>query len=166
MRSRLWGDVWSLRGCADATGRRESKESEMMGLLAHEKWACRLGGGICGCVIGLSWLSTSFSLFFFLMIRRPPRSTLFPYTTLFRSSTYVTYTLTVVHMYWLLYLCTDCCTYILTAVPIHWLLYVHTDCCTYTLTVVRTYWLLYVHTDCCTYTLTVVRTYWLLYVHL
>src|SRR5689334_25200493 len=26
-----------------------------------------------------------FWLFFFLMIRRPPRSTLFPYTTLFRS---------------------------------------------------------------------------------
>src|SRR2546426_11469158 len=26
-----------------------------------------------------------FILFFFLMIRRPPRSTLFPYTTLFRS---------------------------------------------------------------------------------
>src|SRR2546430_9404478 len=26
--------------------------------------------------------------FFFLMIRRPPRSTLFPYTTLFRSSYY------------------------------------------------------------------------------
>src|SRR2546426_9173959 len=29
-------------------------------------------------------ISLSFS-FFFLMIRRPPRSTLFPYTTLFRS---------------------------------------------------------------------------------
>src|SRR2546430_4910865 len=28
---------------------------------------------------------THFFLFFFLMIRRPPRSTLFPYTTLFRS---------------------------------------------------------------------------------
>src|SRR6266480_5169939 len=28
----------------------------------------------------------SIFLFFFLMIRRPPRSTLFPYTTLFRSS--------------------------------------------------------------------------------
>src|SRR5882762_10539522 len=28
---------------------------------------------------------TFFILFFFLMIRRPPRSTLFPYTTLFRS---------------------------------------------------------------------------------
>src|SRR2546430_6836327 len=27
-----------------------------------------------------------FTFFFFLMIRRPPRSTLFPYTTLFRST--------------------------------------------------------------------------------
>src|SRR5690348_17518763 len=31
------------------------------------------------------YMFTSF-LFFFLMIRRPPRSTLFPYTTLFRST--------------------------------------------------------------------------------
>src|SRR2546430_3760897 len=30
--------------------------------------------------------SSVFSFFFFLMIRRPPRSTLFPYTTLFRSA--------------------------------------------------------------------------------
>src|SRR5258708_21333510 len=30
-------------------------------------------------------LDSRFILFFFLMIRRPPRSTLFPYTTLFRS---------------------------------------------------------------------------------
>src|SRR5947199_9919393 len=30
-------------------------------------------------------LAFMFFLFFFLMIRRPPRSTLFPYTTLFRS---------------------------------------------------------------------------------
>src|SRR2546427_4736533 len=30
--------------------------------------------------------SVSLCLFFFLMIRRPPRSTLFPYTTLFRSA--------------------------------------------------------------------------------
>src|SRR2546422_4649285 len=29
-------------------------------------------------------------LFFFLMIRRPPRSTLFPYTTLFRSGNTIT----------------------------------------------------------------------------
>src|SRR2546429_2085913 len=32
---------------------------------------------VCGAMI--------ITLFFFLMIRRPPRSTLFPYTTLFRS---------------------------------------------------------------------------------
>src|ERR1039457_7596019 len=32
-------------------------------------------------------LLTRFVPFFFLMIRRPPRSTLFPYTTLFRSKT-------------------------------------------------------------------------------
>src|SRR3712207_8613790 len=30
--------------------------------------------------------ATATVLFFFLMIRRPPRSTLFPYTTLFRSA--------------------------------------------------------------------------------
>src|SRR6267378_4874711 len=30
--------------------------------------------------------SVLFVFFFFLMIRRPPRSTLFPYTTLFRST--------------------------------------------------------------------------------
>src|SRR5437870_9176873 len=30
----------------------------------------------------------TFLFFFFLMIRRPPRSTLFPYTTLFRSPTH------------------------------------------------------------------------------
>src|SRR3712207_7616810 len=35
------------------------------------------------CRIYLS--SLSYPVFFFLMIRRPPRSTLFPYTTLFRS---------------------------------------------------------------------------------
>src|SRR2546430_17508852 len=33
----------------------------------------------------MMWLSRSLIFFFFLMIRRPPRSTLFPYTTLFRS---------------------------------------------------------------------------------
>src|SRR5438045_8552106 len=34
-----------------------------------------------------SFIASCFvSVFFFLMIRRPPRSTLFPYTTLFRSA--------------------------------------------------------------------------------
>src|SRR5258708_30419612 len=40
----------------------------------------------CSPVFSFSWSRQHpFSLFFFLMIRRPPRSTLFPYTTLFRS---------------------------------------------------------------------------------
>src|SRR6267378_6660114 len=34
----------------------------------------------------MSGLFFGFFSFFFLMIRRPPRSTLFPYTTLFRST--------------------------------------------------------------------------------
>src|SRR5689334_24666668 len=38
---------------------------------------------MCQCVAAI--LSVFLSVFFFLMIRRPPRSTLFPYTTLFRS---------------------------------------------------------------------------------
>src|SRR2546430_7600302 len=37
---------------------------------------------------GAAVLFVSSCLFFFLMIRRPPRSTLFPYTTLFRSELY------------------------------------------------------------------------------
>src|SRR2546422_11498659 len=37
------------------------------------------------CHVFLHARSTLYSIFFFLMIRRPPRSTLFPYTTLFRS---------------------------------------------------------------------------------
>src|SRR2546429_9516132 len=32
-----------------------------------------------------TWIFSTRVCFFFLMIRRPPRSTLFPYTTLFRS---------------------------------------------------------------------------------
>src|SRR5258708_34834946 len=41
-------------------------------------------------------LPASFLFFFFLMIRRPPRSTLFPYTTLFRSYPQVNFQTTVV----------------------------------------------------------------------
>src|SRR2546428_1102968 len=37
-------------------------------------------------LVGISRFDVSMSFFFFLMIRRPPRSTLFPYTTLFRSA--------------------------------------------------------------------------------
>src|ERR1039457_1280315 len=44
----------------------------------------RCGFGV-GIAYGLGLKISSFFFFFFLMIRRPPRSTLFPYTTLFRS---------------------------------------------------------------------------------
>src|SRR5208283_5538892 len=37
------------------------------------------------CYLGLVRFACFLFVFFFLMIRRPPRSTLFPYTTLFRS---------------------------------------------------------------------------------
>src|SRR5256885_14912605 len=37
----------------------------------------------------LSYYFPQYLFFFFLMIRRPPRSTLFPYTTLFRSTWHV-----------------------------------------------------------------------------
>src|SRR5256885_5404467 len=39
-----------------------------------------------GLLLSIRSLWAFFIFFFFLMIRRPPRSTLFPYTTLFRSS--------------------------------------------------------------------------------
>src|SRR3712207_6873063 len=39
-----------------------------------------------GCVDHYIGLAVMRVVFFFLMIRRPPRSTLFPYTTLFRSN--------------------------------------------------------------------------------
>src|SRR5207249_11892423 len=43
-----------------------------------------VGRSVCHLYMLLSECSPFF-IFFFLMIRRPPRSTLFPYTTLFRS---------------------------------------------------------------------------------
>ena len=52
-----------------------------------KRWQDSFGmSGTCGWVTGA--LSNGINccvFFFFLMIRRPPRSTLFPYTTLFRS---------------------------------------------------------------------------------
>src|SRR5471030_442930 len=45
----------------------------------------RDGGSITSVIRICRRPSVALALFFFLMIRRPPRSTLFPYTTLFRS---------------------------------------------------------------------------------
>ena len=41
------------------------------------------------CIRCSAWLEFVRFFFFFLMIRRPPRSTLFPYTTLFRSGAFL-----------------------------------------------------------------------------
>src|SRR5260221_13374544 len=42
-------------------------------------------------IVSMPYINTTYNLFFFLMIRRPPRSTLFPYTTLFRSMIQVSF---------------------------------------------------------------------------
>src|SRR5215469_5834239 len=81
-----------------ATGRSEEHTSELQ---SRRELVCRLllekkkGTGIIACIhdsgdaaalaARLSWGVLQYLLVFFLMIRRPPRSTLFPYTTLFRS---------------------------------------------------------------------------------
>src|SRR5690606_42154034 len=53
---------------------------------------CLRGGLACASSGSLpSSAALSLCLFFFLLIRRPPRSTLFPYTTLFRSMLFGTY---------------------------------------------------------------------------
>src|SRR5687767_11375896 len=72
----------------------------LAGQLIAMGWAIEVGLGLrkgLGCVVSGGVLIAYFSgggllasvwvnvLVFFLMIRRPPRSTLFPYTTLFRS---------------------------------------------------------------------------------
>src|SRR6266850_1222322 len=46
-------------------------------------WTSYIGRGQTAFVM-FEWSHRHLSYFFFLMIRRPPRSTLFPYTTLFR----------------------------------------------------------------------------------
>src|SRR3954467_14096526 len=48
---------------------------------AHGGGASREAGAVCVECVGWAMVGP----LFFLMIRRPPRSTLFPYTTLFRS---------------------------------------------------------------------------------
>src|SRR3954466_640344 len=58
--------------------------------LAHMRsrvvcWRCQWGKG-APAGGRASWPAPRRTIVFFLMIRRPPRSTLFPYTTLFRSS--------------------------------------------------------------------------------
>src|SRR4026207_1608238 len=60
-----------------------TKRSCAPSTLGPARGMSRSGRWSAGCCAFASVVSVSF--FFFLMIRRPPRSTLFPYTTLFRS---------------------------------------------------------------------------------
>src|SRR3712207_5558015 len=53
---------------------------------SHMDMRSMLSTSDCFTCLCLLYIMRSFNFFFFLMIRRPPRSTLFPYTTLFRSS--------------------------------------------------------------------------------
>src|SRR4051795_5051934 len=71
-----------MRGCLldDAAEHRSEVQSHYSSLSSFAWWlplSCRR-------VVVFPFSRISF--FFFLMIRRPPRSTLFPYTTLFRST--------------------------------------------------------------------------------
>src|ERR1035437_1018018 len=63
-----------------------SQFQERRGCRWAKMWALH-GRGVWACFIASSIRSANYSskLFFFLMSRRPPRSTLFPYPTLFRS---------------------------------------------------------------------------------
>src|SRR5690242_18018641 len=55
----------------------------LVGVLAwYWDWTAALSAGAV--IFWLEYFLTARRLFFFLMLRRPPRSTLFPYTTLFR----------------------------------------------------------------------------------
>src|SRR5258708_24210346 len=53
--------------------------------------------GLSVCFFWTWYVMTVDRCFFFLMIRRPPRSTLFPYTTLFRSAKRFAEALTMAH---------------------------------------------------------------------
>src|SRR5260221_2703929 len=59
----------------------------MVGVLSEANFMNHASISVCSDVTDL--------FFFFLMIRRPPRSTLFPYTTLFRSNLAALFTLTI-----------------------------------------------------------------------
>src|ERR1043165_6942997 len=68
---------WARRGCSPA-------------VYGTPRTAVRCGAGVTP--YGASCPLLGGCVLFFLMIRRPPRSTLFPYTTLFRSATLVSST--------------------------------------------------------------------------
>src|SRR5258706_48177 len=86
---------WDANACcrADAVGNVLANDTDVDA--GRPKAVAAIAGGTVGSALpgtfGSITLNSDCS-YFFLMIRRPPRSTLFPYTTLFRSESF-TYTL-------------------------------------------------------------------------
>src|ERR1039458_4442453 len=76
---------------------KKKKKKKVTNMCHRHTRSCRQSSDLhgVGTVLPRTWLTSippwlylhryNSRLFFFLMIRRPPRSTLFPYTTLFRS---------------------------------------------------------------------------------
>src|SRR6266542_3793852 len=67
----------NLHGTGFAAGQAQARDATIHAALA-------LAFGLCAHRLRLGPGGSAVSAFFFVMIRRPPRSTLFPYTTLFR----------------------------------------------------------------------------------
>src|SRR3712207_2798822 len=70
--------------CSDGRSRSEEHTSELQ---SRQYLVCRLllAKKVRSALTSEMWEAINATCLFFLMIRRPPRSTLFPYTTLFRS---------------------------------------------------------------------------------
>src|SRR5216684_3446260 len=71
-----WLADMSLRLACLLIGGRRRRGRSRIGLFGSERWHIRQ-------FLQIAVLPVSILVFFFLMIRRPPRSTLFPYTTNF-----------------------------------------------------------------------------------
>src|ERR1039458_4256042 len=85
--------VWFRNSMADSCSNLNRSRTELLASISRPTWSGRLvsarklritsGGGRKSTRLNSSHLGNSYAFFF--MIRRPPRSPLFPYTTLFRS---------------------------------------------------------------------------------
>src|ERR1039457_1905684 len=74
-----------MPSCSPFSSITRISRARIRSLVRMKDLAERLSIGGIGCLHGVPLRPPCLWLIFFLMIRRPPRSTLFPYTTLFRS---------------------------------------------------------------------------------
>src|ERR1039458_3487736 len=80
--------VFCLKKKKNYKTRPRSQKEQSRALATHNHYRKSVCARLAALTRRSSWVHhrpSFFCLFFFLMIRRPPRSTLFPYTTLFRS---------------------------------------------------------------------------------